>query len=180
VDVEDINLIIKITDNLRDRTIFELLFGLGVRREELVNISKSSINYSRNYVRVFGKGNKERIVPAHPDALALVKQLSDSNTSEWLFPGRNQATHLSVRRLNDIVSGWAYKAGLYGKNITPHKFRHSFGTYLFENGADIRVIQDMMGHCSIDTTNKYTKVSLRRNIEEYMRCHPRAKAKGTL
>ena len=174
VDIEDINVLINMADNLRDRTIFELLFGLGVRREELVGIRISNINYRRGYVRVFGKGSKERIIPAHTTALSLMKEQAESHSSPWLFPGRDPSTHLSVRRLNEIVTQWVGKAGLEGKDITPHKFRHSFGTYLFENGADIRAIQDMMGHASIDTTNKYTKVSLRRNVEEYLKYHPRA------
>lgn len=174
VDIEDINVLINVADNLRDRTIFELLFGLGVRREELVGIRISNINHRRGYVRVFGKGNKERIIPAHAKALELIKEQAESHSSPWLFPGRNPSAHLSVRRLNEIVTSWVGKAGLVGKDITPHKFRHSFGTYLFENGADIRTIQDMMGHASIDTTNKYTKVSLKRNIEEYLKYHPRA------
>jgi site-specific recombinase XerD len=175
VDLEDINLIINIVDNLRDKLMFELLIGLGVRREELAGIRKSNINYRRGYVRVFGKGNKERIVPAYKKALDLALEYGSSHNSPWLFSGRDPSNHISVRRVNELVSYWVDKAGLSGKGITPHKFRHSFGTYLYENGADIRAIQDMMGHASIDTTNRYTKVSLKRNIEEYKKYHPMAK-----
>lgn len=174
---EDIELMIKTTDNLRDRTIMEVLYATGMRRAELINIKVSDINFREGYIKTIGKGSKERIVPLTPEAISLIKQLIKKNNSTWLFPSRkNKKNHLSSRQLNTIISKWVRKSGLTELNITPHSFRHTLCTVLFENGADIKTIQDIAGHSSINTTNLYTKVSVKRNKEAYLNCHPRTRA----
>lgn len=175
VNLADIDRMVKTADNLRDRTIIEILYGTGVRRVELISIRKADINMEEGYIRVFGKGNKERLVPLNPITLTLIKDYMKTHVSVWLFPSRLDINnHISSRRLNAIINEWAKKSGLQSKGITPHKFRHTFCTVLFENGADIKTIQDMAGHVSINSTNIYTGVSFRRNRSEYLKCHPRA------
>ena len=173
LDSSEVDKFINASDSLRDRVIFEILYGTGVRREELISIKVKDINFRRGIIRVIGKGDKERLVPIHPAALRLIGELIKSQDSEWLFPSSKvKGQHMSKRRLNEIVKRYADKLGYEG--ITPHKFRHSFGTALFENGADIKAIQDMLGHASIDTTNIYAQVSVDRNQKEYLKFHPRA------
>lgn len=179
VDQEDIDKLINAADNLRDKVIFELLFATGMRREEIRKVKVSDINFTRGFVRVIGKGNKERIVPIHPSAMNMVKELADSQTSEWLFPSRkNKDQCISNTTIFDIFNKWIKVAGLEGKNITPHKFRHAFATALHENGADVLVLQNLLGHNSVSTTQIYTKVSMERNRGEYMKFHPKAKARN--
>lgn len=173
LDITEAEMFIEKANNLRDAVIFEILYGTGVRREELISIRTKDINFKRKYIRIFGKGSKERIVPIHDTALKKIKELIKTQNSEWLFPSiKHPGQHISKRRLNEIVKAYSDKLGFEG--ITPHKFRHTFGTLLYNNGADIKAIQDMMGHESIDTTNIYAKVSIKRNLTEYLKCHPRA------
>lgn len=174
---EDIELIIEEADNLRDETILEVLYATGMRRTELITIKVDNINFREECVKIMGKGNKERIVPLTPKAISLIKRLIRKNNSSWLFPSKkNKGNHLSSRQLNAIINKYVRKSGLDEKNITPHTFRHTLFTVLYENGADIKTIQDIAGHASINTTNLYTKVSVKRNKEAYLHCHPRTRA----
>ena len=173
LEVEDVDKFINSANSLRDRVIFEILFGAGIRREELIKIQVKDIHFSRGVMNIIGKGDKERIVPIYPAALDLIEQLVKSQSSEWLFPSAKvNGNHISKRRLNEIVKSYADRLGFSG--ITPHKFRHSFGTVLYDNGADIKAIQDLMGHSSINTTNIYAQVSVSRNKTEYLKYHPKA------
>ncbi|MEM0174245.1 MAG: tyrosine-type recombinase/integrase [Sulfolobaceae archaeon] len=149
LEVKDILKVITFAESLRDRLIFEILFATGIRR----------------------KGKKERYVPVAPATLERIKEYVEETKSEWLFPGRND-THLTPTRVNEIFMYYRDKLNI--PNLTPHKLRHTFATVMFENGADIKVIQDLMGHASINTTNIYAKTSNKRNIEEYMKFHPLA------
>lgn len=171
--VSDIEKIINVTDNLRDKVMFEILYGTGIRREELVNIKVSDINFEQSIIRIFGKGGKERIVPIHKKALNMIKELIKEQNSIWLFPSPRKNNHLSVRQVNTIVEKWSIKAGI--EKVTPHMFRHSFCSHLYENGAELKVIQDLAGHANPNTTQIYTKVSNQRNITEYLQYHPRAR-----
>ncbi|WP_426455482.1 tyrosine-type recombinase/integrase (plasmid) [Paenibacillus sp. S-38] len=176
VDLFDIEIIFDTVSNPRDNLIFELMYSLGCRREELISIRRRDINFRSKQIRLIGKGNKERIVPIHDEALSKIKDFLQTHNSEWLFPSNQYKTkHLSCRALNKIVSKCVKEAGLEGKGITPHKFRHSFGTHMFEGGADIKAVADMMGHANVNTTQVYTKVSHSRNQKEYASAHPRAK-----
>lgn len=171
IDANDIENIIKRAETIRDKAILEVLYGTGVRRSELVNLKVEDINFKQGWIKVLGKGGKERIIPLNPTALKLLKELTKNQQSQWVFPGRTLDKHLSTRQLNNIIKKIAEAAGV--NNITPHKFRHSFCSILFENGADIKTIQDMAGHASVNTTNLYTKIAINRNIKEYMKYHPR-------
>ena len=177
IDFEDIEKLINTTDCLRDKAILEILYGTGIRRAELVNIRKKDINFRDSYVKVLGKGCKERIVPLHPTALKLATKLTVNTDSEWLFPSpKNGNKQLSYRAINTIITRLADRAGL--SNITPHRFRHSFCSHLYSAGAELKVIQDLAGHQNPNTTQLYTKINNRRNHEEYLLFHPRASGGG--
>jgi len=169
--VEDILKVIALSENIRDRLIFEILFATGIRREELVKIKMTDIDFKQGLIKIKGKGKKERFVPVPKHILEHIKEYNQETRSIWLFPGKND-NHLSVFRVNEIFKYYSDKLNI--PNLTPHKLRHTFATVMFENGADIRVIQDIMGHASINTTNIYAKTSNKRNIEEYMKFHPLA------
>lgn len=171
VTVKQFEKIIKGIDNLRDRLIIELFFASGIRREELSSLKRNHIDLIDGSLCILGKGNKERIVPLYDSILSKLSLWLSQHESIWVFPSpRNKGEHLSSRQVNDIVKKWSELAGF--NDITPHSFRHSFGTYLYDGGADIKAIQEMMGHESIDTTNIYTKTSLKRNRVEYLNHHP--------
>lgn len=171
VTVEQYKHILSIIDNLEDKALIELLFNTGIRREEVVNLKRSDINFDLNTITIHGKGKKERVIPFIPKLLPNTTLWLKQHNNEWVFPSEvNLGEPKTVRWVNKIVKKWSTKAGY--SNITPHAFRHSFGTYLYDNGADIKAIQEMMGHESIDTTNIYAKSSAKRNKQEYLKAHP--------
>lgn len=179
VDLEDIDLLFAAIpeEDLRAKVMIEILYGTGARRFEVAKIKIRDFNFNKKTIRLLGKGNKERIVPINDYALTLVKQLMNQLGKEaiYLFPSRQYPNRsISTRRINEIVTFYVNKAGLEGKNITPHKFRHSFGTHLHEGGVDLKYIQAMMGHEKADTTNIYTKVSSKQTSTVYQNAHPRA------
>lgn len=175
LDVEEIDSFVNDATCLRDKVIFEMLYGTGMRREELIKVKVGDINFRRNCIRVIGKGDKERIVPINPNAVELVIELIKSQSSDWLFPSHKvKGEHMSKRRLNEIVKGYADKLGIDG--VTPHKFRHSLASHMYESGADIRAIQSILGHSSINTTNLYTRISVDRDTMEYMKLFTKREA----
>ncbi len=174
VTMEEYEHIISIIDNLKERALIELLFSTGLRREEVVSLKRNNFNFNLGIVKINGKGNKDRVIPfipeIMPNTMLWLEQIEDID-SEWVFPSNvNEGKPYTVRWVNKVVDKWTNKAGY--SDITPHSFRHSFGTYLYENGADIKAIQDMMGHASIDTTNIYAKTSIKRNRQEFVKAHP--------
>ena len=108
--------------------------------------------------------------------MKLIVELFDTHDSQWLFPSRKcKGDHISTRQVNEIIHKWVGEAGLSGKHITPHSFRHSFCSHMFRNGADIKVIRDLAGHSSTSTTELYTKTDTDRNRNEYIKFHPGAR-----
>ena len=165
---------------LRDRALFEIAYACGLRAEELVDLDVASISFEDEEVRVEGKGRKTRLVPAGEEALRAV--------ARWLERGRpalqsgdgGQALFLSKsgRRLStsDVrrrLQSWARQAAIQG-GISPHALRHSFATHLLDGGADLRAIQELLGHSSVSTTQIYTRVESARLKSAYTRAHPRA------
>ncbi len=158
----------------RDRAILEVLYASGLRVSEVCSLNLFDV--ADDYVRVKGKGNKERVVPIAKQAVLaidfyLANFRKDSEKEEALF--------LSVKgkRIDRItiwerIKFYAKKAGIV-KNISPHTLRHSFATHLLENGADLRVIQEMLGHASIGTTDRYTHISHKHLHEAFSQFHPR-------
>ncbi len=166
---------------MRDRAIFELAYGCGLRAEELVRLDTGDLDADRETLRVHGKGSKVRAVPiGEPALLAALDWLGRGRprlagpvaSEPALFlsrTGRRLSTSDVRRRLN----AWAKRAGLES-GVSPHALRHSYATHLLDGGADLRAIQDLLGHASIGTTQVYTRVESRRVREAYAQAHPRS------
>ena len=165
---------------LRDRALFELAYACGLRAEELVNLDHGSIDFDAEQVRVEGKGGKTRFVPAGEHALAAVGDyleraraaLSGSAQDPALFLSKS-GKRLSTSDVRRRLRVWARHAATQGA-VHPHALRHSFATHLLDGGADLRAIQEMLGHSSISTTQVYTRVESARLRAAYLRSHPRA------
>ncbi len=171
----------------RDRAILEVLYGTGMRISELVGLDLADLDLAEGLVRVFGKGSKERIVPLGRYArAALVDWLSPAGRgacvpARWARRGDAEAVFLNLRggRLTrqgawGVVRQYADRVGL-GDRLSPHVLRHSCATHLVERGADIRVVQELLGHASISTTQVYTRVTTERLRAVYDAAHPRAR-----
>jgi integrase/recombinase XerC/integrase/recombinase XerD len=165
---------------LRDRALFELAYACGLRAEELVNLDHDSIDFDAEQVRVEGKGGKTRFVPAGEQALAALgdylerarKALQGDTQDPALFLSKS-GKRLSTSDVRRRLRVWARHAATQGA-VHPHALRHSFATHLLEGGADLRAIQEMLGHASISTTQVYTRVESARLRAAYLRSHPRA------
>ena len=163
---------------IRDRAILEILYGCGLRVSEAVGLRISGLYPEEGFMRVIGKGNKERLVPFCGMALdAVLKYLdvrpqpADAESDDILFLN-NRGRGLSRVSMFKMVKHQALLAGIR-KDISPHTFRHSFATHLVENGADLRVVQEMLGHESITTTEIYTHIETHTWQKEVMEHHPR-------
>jgi integrase/recombinase XerD len=173
----------------RDRAILEVLYGTGVRISELVGLSLGDVDLDGALLRAFGKGSKERIVPIGRMARAALASWLDPGgrgalePERWARRGDAEAVFLNARggRLSrqgawGIVRSYGEQVGLDGR-ITPHVLRHSCATHMLDHGADIRAVQEMLGHASISTTQVYTKVSTERLWRVYEAAHPRARTR---
>lgn len=167
----------------RNRAIMETLYGCGLRVSELVNLEISKVFLDEMYLVVDGKGSKQRLVPLSPVAAdEIITYLESDRRTIGIKPGEENILFLNRRghRLTRvmifyIVKRLAETAGIR-RDISPHTLRHSFATHLLEGGANLRAIQQMLGHESIATTEIYLHIDRRRLRDEIMRCHPRAKA----
>jgi integrase/recombinase XerC len=168
---------------LRDWAVLELLYSSGIRVSELVGLNVRDLDLEEGFVRVTGKGRKERIALVGSHAQGAIRlYLKESGTKEGkgqkgqktpLFTGR-QGAPISQRTIQRILKTYTKKSGI-DKRPTPHTLRHSFATHLLDAGVDLRVIQEMLGHASLSTTQRYTKVSIKRLMEVYDKTHPRAR-----
>jgi len=169
---------------LRDLAILEVLYSCGIRVSELETLNISGIDFEERLARVIGKGNKERIVPIGRTALKAVrnyldaiqylrKKKGDDSIDGPLFIN-SRGGRLSVRSIGRIIKRYAIESGL-SSEISPHSMRHTFATHLLDGGADLRSVQELLGHASLSTTQKYTHVSLDRLMEVYDKAHPRSK-----
>ena len=170
---------------LRDLAIIEVLYSCGIRVAELAGLNMTDIDFNGHLIKVLGKGNKERIVPIGWKALEAVR-----NYMEAVLPLRKKAQHiagrsvplfinnrggrLTTRSVGSIIKRYALGCGLI-IDISPHSLRHTFATHLLDGGADLRSVQEMLGHMSLSTTQKYTHVTMDRLMEVYDKAHPRSK-----
>ena len=165
---------------LRSRAIFETLYSSGIRVSELAGMNVFDVDFTKQVIRVLGKGNKERIVPVGKKALTAISDYrerlqiesgirTDENTP--LFLNKNNG-RLTTRSMARILEKTAKGCGLLIP-VSPHSIRHSFATHLLDAGADLRVVQELLGHKSLSTTQKYTHVSIDRLMETYDKAHPR-------
>ncbi|MBW2029189.1 MAG: tyrosine recombinase XerC [Deltaproteobacteria bacterium] len=166
----------------RDMAILEVLYSSGIRVSELAGLDLSSIDFEQRLVRVRGKGNKERIVPIGRKALRAtmdylrktrpLRQRAGFTEGEGPLFLNSRGGRLTPRSIGRIVKRYEMKCGLRNP-ITPHSLRHTFATHLLDGGADLRSVQELLGHSSLSTTQKYTHVSLDRLMEVYDKAHPR-------
>jgi integrase/recombinase XerC len=160
----------------RDRAILEVLYASGVRVAELSGLDVEDVDLREGGVRVLGKGRKERVVPLGTKAVeALRTYLGPREGSRGALFRNPRGGRLTVRSLHRIVRGRARTAGLPGR-VTPHTLRHTFATHLLNAGADLRLIQELLGHARLATTQRYTHVSADRLAKVYDAAHPRARA----
>jgi site-specific recombinase XerD len=165
---------------MRDRAIFELAYSCGLRAEEIVNLRLDSADFDSEALRVEGKGSKTRITPiGEPAQRALRRYLERGRPALEPCPGEEalflsrRGRRLSTSDIRRRLTKWLQEAAVAGR-ISPHTLRHSFATHLLEGGADLRSIQELLGHASISTTQIYTRVEPGRLRREYARSHPRA------
>ena len=165
---------------LRDRAMLELLYATGIRVSELINLQISSLDRGLGLLRVTGKGNKQRIVPVNPAAIAIVSRYMEQSRPCLLKGGHSSYLFITAR--GDGMTRQAFwaaiktngkKAGIY-HHLSPHVLRHTFATHLLEGGADLRSLQEMLGHADLSTTEIYTHVVRSRLRETLDRHHPRA------
>ncbi|WP_342512317.1 site-specific tyrosine recombinase XerD [Sporosarcina sp. FSL K6-1522] len=186
LSVDEVDTLITTPDSskpqgVRDQALLEILYGTGMRVSELIGLNLEDIHVSMGFVRVFGKGGKERIIPLGGGAITACKRYIEEvrplftakqKGVEALFVNM-RGTRLTRQGCWKLLKAHALQAGIQ-KELTPHILRHSFATHLIENGADLRAVQEMLGHSDISTTQIYTHVSRSRLKEVYVKFHPRA------
>ncbi|MBU1061722.1 MAG: tyrosine recombinase XerC [Candidatus Omnitrophica bacterium] len=163
---------------LRDRAILETLYSSGIRVSELVGLNRDNIDFISGVIKVFGKGKKERLAPVGDRALRAMRNylegLNPSNIKEKKAAFLNKSgRRISDRAVRRIVEKYIRKTSLNEK-ISPHSLRHSFATHLLDKGADLRSVQELLGHANLSTTQIYTHVTTERLRESYEKVHPRA------
>lgn len=159
----------------RDQLLLELLYGSGLRVSELVGLNRQDIDMDNGLMRVRGKGSKERIVPlTHPAVQALEVYLAERTDNERALLVNYRGTRLSDRSVRRILDRLMKQTGL-DRHIHPHMLRHSFATHLLDGGADLRSVQELLGHAKLSSTQIYTHLTRERLKEVYMQAHPRAK-----
>ncbi len=163
----------------RNKAVFEMLYATGVRISELIGLKRSDINFNEMMLRVLGKGKKERIVPFHNHArdvvLEYLKRAKEKFKTEhdYVFLN-NRGKHITARAIEMIVQQSYREVMLSDKHVYPHLFRHSFATHLLQRGANLRVIQELLGHASLATTEKYTSLNYENLLNVYNQYHPRS------
>ncbi len=165
----------------RDSAMLQLLYATGMRVSELVSLNLADLDTEGGYVRCFGKGHKERLIPIHRQAVLVLKEylterrphLAHNSDEKALFLNR-RGERLTRQGLWQILKGYAKSAEL-GAEITPHTLRHSFATHMLSGGADLRSVQELLGHANISTTQVYTHLTTEHIRRAYEKSHPRAK-----
>jgi integrase/recombinase XerD len=165
---------------LRDRAMLETLYATGLRVSELTGLKIAQVSLDMGVVRVLGKGNKERLVPLGEEAITWIKRYLAKSRTELLGKGRSDAMFVTTRggaltrqAFWALLKRYAVKAGIPAASLSPHVLRHAFATHLLNHGADLRVVQLLLGHADITTTTIYTHVARERLKELHARHHPR-------
>ncbi|MEI7815932.1 MAG: tyrosine recombinase XerC [Desulfuromonadales bacterium] len=184
LDIDQATALMEATDSqlknaLRDRAILELLYSSGLRVSELTGLNIGELDVTGGTVRVTGKGGKERIVPVGSRALEALRvyldQRTDATANNALFLNTRNG-RINRRSVTRIIDTHVLRIAAF-KRISPHTLRHTFATHMLEGGADLRAIQELLGHASLSTTQKYTHVSIDRLMEVYDKAHPKAHTK---
>jgi integrase/recombinase XerC len=167
---------------LRDRAMLEVLYAAGLRVSELLALDLDDVSLGQREVRVLGKGAKERVVLIGAPAIAALRKYLDAGRPELLSKARGRTSalflnyrggRLSVRMFTRLLEGYAHEVGIEHV-VTPHMLRHSFATHLLDGGADLRSVQELLGHVNLSTTQLYTHVTKERMKAVYLQAHPRA------
>ncbi|KXI21895.1 recombinase XerD [Photobacterium sanguinicancri] len=166
---------------LRDKAMLELLYATGLRVTELVSLTMENVSLRQGVVRVIGKGEKERLVPMGEDAIDWIEQFIESGrpqllgekTSDVVFPSR-RAKQMTRQTFWHRIKHYAVRAGIDTEKLSPHVMRHAFATHLLNYGADLRVVQMLLGHSDLSTTQIYTHVATERLKQLHQTHHPRA------
>lgn len=166
---------------LRNKTMIELAYSSGLRVSELVDLKMKNLHLNNGFIEIFGKGNKERIVPVGEEAIYLINKYLEtarllyvnSKSKDYVFLTR-RGTNMTRQMFFEIIREKAKLAGIT-KEISPHKLRHSFASHLLERGIDLRLIQELLGHESISTTEIYTHINNTKLKNVYLNAHPRAR-----
>lgn len=166
---------------LRNKTMIELAYSSGLRVSELINLKIGNLHLQSGFIEIYGKGNKERIVPVGGEAIDLINKYLETarllyinnKSKDFVFLTRN-GTNMTRQMFFDIIKEKAKLAGIT-KDVSPHKLRHSFASHLLERGIDLRLIQELLGHESISTTEIYTHINNMKLKNVYMNAHPRAR-----
>ena len=174
-------------EGIRLGCVLELLYATGLRVSELVSLPLATARRDPRFLVISGKGGKERVVPlSEPGRAALRKYIecregfvTDSRPSRWLFPSRGRAGHLTRQRTGQLLKELAVKAGLDPDRLSPHVLRHAFASHLLDHGADLRSVQQMLGHADISTTQISTHLDISQLKATVTRCHPRAHERAT-
>ena len=158
----------------RDRAIFEILYSTGIRVSELVGLNVDDVDFIGNIIKVMGKGKKERMVPIGDTALNALKEYLDSLRvdNKFIFVNKN-GTRLGDRSVRNIINKYILEQAM-AQHVTPHMFRHSFATHLLNHGADLRSVQELLGHVNLSTTQIYTHLTTDKLKKVYDQAHPRA------
>tara|TARA_Y100001936_G_scaffold117092_1_gene114580 strand:+ start:397 stop:1296 length:900 start_codon:yes stop_codon:yes gene_type:complete len=164
----------------RDKAMLEILYACGLRVSELVSLKFSQVNMESNFLRVLGKGNKERIIPINDYALSFLKKYIDDFRKDFITSKKTDALFLSNRGAEmtrhsfwHILKKYALQVGIE-EHLSPHTLRHAFATHMINNGADLRVVQLLLGHSDLSTTQLYTHIAKNELKELHCRNHPRA------
>lgn len=168
-------------EGFRDRTMLEVLYATGMRVSELINLTLERVDLNMKYIIAFGKGSKERIVPLGSVAAEFLQQYLEKVRPKLTHEERNTnivflafgGHELTRQRFWQIIRAYGRKANI-NKALTPHILRHSFATHLLDNGADLRSVQELLGHSDISTTQIYTHLTNKRLRDIYAKAHPRA------
>ena len=169
-------------EGYRDKTMLETLYATGMRVSELVGVPVENVDLKMQYLIVMGKGSKERMLPLGRTALKYLERYLNVVRPQLLHNKPDSCKELFVtswggpltrQRVNELLEGYAQSAGIT-KRVTPHMLRHSFATHLLNNGTDLRVVQELLGHADISTTQIYTHLDMARLREVYDKTHPRA------
>ncbi len=161
-------------NSLRDKAIFEILYSTGIRVSELVGLNVDDVDFIGNIIKVLGKGKKERIVPIGDQALNVLKAYVDQRkvNNKFIFVNKG-GTRLSDRSVRNIINKYILEQSM-AQHVTPHMFRHSFATHLLNHGADLRSVQELLGHVNLSTTQIYTHLTTEKLKKVYDQAHPRA------
>ncbi|MFV0395311.1 MAG: site-specific tyrosine recombinase XerD [Coprobacillaceae bacterium] len=169
----------------RNRCMMELLYATGVRVSELTALTLAQINVNMQYIKVIGKGNKERLVPMTPYVSQMIKKYLEKDR-EFFLPNLDSSYVFLTKKGKPLTREHVYQIVQkvadncdVNKHFSPHSLRHTFATHLLENGADLRSIQELLGHSDINTTTVYTHISNKKLQKEYQQFHPRTKRKDT-